>query len=352
MHFLSFCHRGVRPRGLCITVLVGLTLSTRAVEPSLSYTDLVHRLTDLEYLATVPSDGEACAQWSSYDRKSRYEAVTDKYVGWDANGDGGGVIRKEGDKLVLAEMTGPGCIWRIWSATPGDGHVRIYLDGATVPAVDLPFKGYFDGKNAPFTRPALVHTVSHGWNNYTPIPYQKSCKIVADPGWGLYYHFTYGTFPANTRVPTFKRELTGDEGAALDQANEILARCDPASRPAHPGQKVISRTVTVRPGKLVTAATLKGEGAVTRLRVRLDLPPSPADRDMLRELAIQINWDGEQDPSVWAPLGDFFGTAPGANQYHSLPLGFGADGWWYCDWYMPFERGAVLQFKNDGKARR
>ena len=91
---------------------------------------------------------------------------------------------RKGDKLVLAEMQGPGCIWRIWSAAPKDGHVRIYLDGASEPAVDLPFVGYFDGKNEPFTRSAIVHTVSMGWNNYTPIPYQKSCKIVADPWLG------------------------------------------------------------------------------------------------------------------------------------------------------------------------
>ena len=60
-----------------------------------------------------------------------------------------------------------------------------------------------------------------GWNNYTPIPYQKSCKIVADPGWGAYYHFTYGTFPKGTRVPTFKRALAPAELAALDEANAI-----------------------------------------------------------------------------------------------------------------------------------
>ena len=191
----------------------------------LTYVDLVKRLTDLEYLATVPAPGEQCAQWSSYDRRSRYDAATGKYVGWDANGDGNGIIRKEDGKLVLAEMEGPGCIWRIWSAAPKQGHVRIYLDGASEPAVDLPFVGYFDRKNEPFTRSAIVHTVANGWNNYTPIPYQKSCKVVADPGWGDYYHFTYGTFPKGTKVPTFKRELSAADLAALDQANAVLSHC-------------------------------------------------------------------------------------------------------------------------------
>ncbi len=110
-----------------------------AAEPALTYIDLVHRLTDLEHLATLPAPGEQCAQWSSYDRASQYDAASGKYIKWDSNGDGGCYIRKEGDKFVLAEMEGPGCIWRIWSATPGKGHVRIYLDGANEPAVDLPF---------------------------------------------------------------------------------------------------------------------------------------------------------------------------------------------------------------------
>src|SRR5579859_1078998 len=123
-----------------------------AAEQRLSYVDLIHHLTELESLALLPVPGDRCAQWSSYDRKSRYDTATGKYINWDANGDGGGIIRKEDGKLVLAEMEGPGCIWRIWSATPKEGHVRIYLDGASEPAVDLPFSGYFDRKNAPFTR--------------------------------------------------------------------------------------------------------------------------------------------------------------------------------------------------------
>jgi hypothetical protein len=336
--------------GLILAAISTATL--QADEQALTYVDLVHRLTDLEYLATIPAPGEACAQWSSYDRRSRYDAVTDKYVGWDANGDGNGIIRKEGNTFVLAEMEGPGCIWRIWSATAAEGHVRIYLDGAAEPVVDLPFKGYFDCQNAPFTRPALVHTVSRGWNNYTPIPYQKSCKIVADPGWGQYYHFTYGTFPRRTQVPTFKRELSPEETAALDKANEILSRCDspPPAGAAAPHR--LAGSVHISGGKTAPVATLKGPAAITQLRFKLDLPPSPTDRDRLRELALQINWDGEQTPSVWAPLGDFFGTAPGANKYRSYPLGLSEDGWWYCRWYMPFASRAELQLVNDGQTKQ
>lgn len=321
---------------------------TAAPQP-LSYLDLVQRLTNLEHLATLPAPGERTAQWSSYDRASRYDEAAGKYVAWDANGDGGGIIRKEGDKLVFAEMEGPGCIWRIWSADPKEGHVRIYLDGAAEPAVDLPFMGYFDGKNAPFTRTALVYTVARGWNNYTPIPYQKSCKIVADANWGRYFHFNYTTYPKGTQVPTFKRNLTPQENAALDDANRQLSSCGPAQR-----DRQATRTFDgILPANGATAPLkLNGPGAIACIRAKLELPPSPADRQALREVTLEIRWDGEPKPSVWAPLGDFFGTIAVNSPYRSLPCGLTDDGWWYANWFMPFARSAEITVRNEGKQDR
>ena len=78
-------------------------------------------MTDLSRLAVLPEAGEKCGQCSSYDRASKYDEKTGKYVDWDANGDGNGFIRKEGKQIVMAEMDGPGCIWRIWSAAPAKG---------------------------------------------------------------------------------------------------------------------------------------------------------------------------------------------------------------------------------------
>lgn len=327
------------------TIVVALAASA---QEKLTYVDLVKRLTDLEHLATLPAPGEATKQWSSYDRASKYDAATGKYVRWDANGDGGGIIRTEGDKSVFAEMEGPGCIWRIWSATAKDGHVRIYLDGASEPAVDLPFDGYFNGKNEPFSRPQLVHTVANGRNNYTPIPYQKSCKIVADAGWGQYYQFVYTTFPRGTEVPTFKRELTAEENAALDQANGLLSRSGP--REYFNVTSLGARLLTANSGLAVTQ--LEGPAAINGLRVRFDPPLTPKDRDVLRDIILQIRWDGEASSSVWVPLGDFFGTAPGANSYRGFPCGLTEDGWWYANWFMPFGKSAEVKVVNEGKQDR
>lgn len=321
-----------------------------ALADTLSYVDLVKRLTDLESLAHLPLPGEACAQWSSYDRASRYDAASGKYLGWDANGDGDGYIRQEGDQFVFAEMEGPGCLWRIWSAAPKQGRVRIYLDGASEPAVDLPFLGYFDGKHEPFTRSALVHTVALGWNNYTPIPYQKSCKIVAEKDWGAYYQFVYSTFPPGTQVPTFRRQLSAEENAALDAANARLAEPGPVLPPS-PGEEVKRHTLSANGGG-TCVFSVAGPRAIKTLRARVDPPFLPEDRVAVREWTLQVRFDGEEEPSVWAPFADFFGTAAGANAYRSWPSGLTPDGWWYSHWFMPFAHGAELTLVNDGPQSR
>ncbi len=338
--------------GLAWLVLVGACrlASAQPVAPVHTYVDLVHRLTDLQHLAVLPQPGERMAQWSSYDRASRYDATTGKYVRWDANGDGNGFIRQEGDQIVMAEMDGPGCIFRIWSAAPKEGHVRIYLDGASEPAVDLPFMGYFDGKNAPFTRSAIVHTVATGWNNYTPIPYQKSCKIVADKNWGAYFHFDYLTFPAGTQVPTFHRELSAEENAALDAANELLAHPGPKLPPAD-GEETHSAQMSANGGG-TCVTTLIGPAAIRTISARVEPPFTAEDRNSPREWTIQIQFDGEDQPSVWAPFADFFGTTAGANPYRSLPSGLTPDGTWYSHWFMPFAKTATITLRNDGTPSR
>jgi hypothetical protein len=332
-----------------ILVLVLTVCSAVCAGQSFTYVDLVHRLTDLEGLAVLPVQGEICAQWSSYDRASRYDTAAGKYVGWDANGDGNGIIRTEGDTEVAAEIDGPGCIWRIWSANAQNGHVKIYLDGAAEPAVDLPFNGYFDRQNAPFVYPALVHRITSGYNNYVPIPFAKSCKVVMDKDWGQYYHFTYSKFPAGTTVPTFKRDLSPEETSALEKADRFLEKrlgADPAGKRA--GEEIEWKRIDLAGDETITIAKLTGKRAITGMWVKLDSARLEKNPDILRNVALRMQWDGEKNPSVWAPLGDFFGSGPGINHYKSLPLGMTKD-LFYSYWYMPFAKGAVVELVNGGK---
>ena len=337
--------------GRALALLLVLACATANAQ-TYTYVDLVKKLTDLQALALPPQPGVKCAQASSYDRASKYDEVAGKYIAWDANGDGGGIIRREGGKVVMAELEGPGIIWRTWSAMPTKGHVRVYLDGATEPAIDLPFEQWFDGKHLPFNTPALVHDAASGKNCYVPIPFQKSCKITADPDWGAYYQFTYEALPKAAKVPTFKRTLTAEEMEALAAA-DLQLRDGLGSDPAglRKGERTVKSRVKAQPGKSVRLADIRGARAITALRIKVDLADRKDQIMALRELALKITFDGDKEPAVWSPLGDFFGTAPGVNLYKSLPLGMTEEGY-YSFWYMPFGKSAKVEIVNDGPTAR
>jgi hypothetical protein len=341
-------------------VLLGIILLAPAAPAgeTLTYVDLVNRLIDLEHLSVLPPPGETCKQWSSYDRASKYDEATGKYVHWDANGDGDKYIRREGKKFVLAEMEGPGCIWRIWSAMAKAGRVQIYLDGSETPAVDLPFDKYFSGDTPPFNYPKLSYDLNKkgcsGQNLFMPIPYQKSCKIVAEKGWGAYFQFDYVTYPEGTKLPTFSADLNEEAKAALAKVNAFLEEklgTDPAG--SHEGAETLHGEATIAAKSESEPMRIEGPRAITAIRAKMKSPFKDREDEMaaLRHLVLVVNFDGKEEPAVWCPVGDFFGTAPGVNYYKSLPLGMTKDGF-YCFWYMPFGESAELRIVNDGDADR
>ena len=103
---------------LLVPFALCLFAAAASAQPTLTYVDLVNRMIDLEHLAVLPAgarpvtSGRATTAPASTTRRP---ASTSR---WDANGDGNGIIRREGEQEVMAEMEGPGCIWRIWSARP------------------------------------------------------------------------------------------------------------------------------------------------------------------------------------------------------------------------------------------
>lgn len=325
----------------------------------MSYADLVHRMIDLEHLATLPAKGEVAGQWSTWDRRSDYNEDTGEYVHWDANWDDTGFIRMEDDSMVLAEMEGPGAIYRIWAARADAGHMKIYIDGDLVPAVDMPFSHYFNGKTAPFNYPELSYSLfdmgSAGLNLYYPIPYQKSCKIVAEPEWGRYFIVGFMTFPPETKVPSFSSELAAQNDHALRRVNNFFSEHlgnDPAG--VRPGEQTTNTTLHVAAGES-GALAFSGPAAITAIRMSIAKTNETEQVAKLRELVLQITFDGQEMPAVWVPLGDFFGTAPGVNYYTSLLAGMqdGGDAVKaYAYWYMPFGESATLEVINNGTVAR
>ena len=85
--------------------------------------------------------------------------------------------RKEGEKLVIADLKGPGVIQRIWTPTPTEDTIQFYFDGETIPRIELKFIDLFSGKQYPFQRLVVGNEVG-GYYCYLPVPYKSSCKIM------------------------------------------------------------------------------------------------------------------------------------------------------------------------------
>ncbi len=336
----------MRSGWIYLLLLLACVPPTCAGGQTLTYAEIIHRLLDLDALAVLPQSGERCLQASSYDRASRYDATSDRYLQWDANGDSNGIIRQESDRQVLAEMDGPGVIWRIWSANPGDGKVSIYLDGETSPQVEMPFKQFFDGRSEPFNWPSLSYVAARGHNCYVPIPFRRSCKIVADNNWGSYYHVTWTRYPNTTEVPTFSAALMKAHQNELQRVDDWLRdRLGTDPHPPRPDQRTYTRAIDAAPGASVVLASPDGAGAITAIRLKPDA--SSRSEISLRSTVLRIYWDGAREPSVWSPVGDFFGSGPGWNPYRTLPVGV-HEGVMYAYWFMPFNNGARIELVNEG----
>ena len=307
----------------------------------LTYADLVGRLYDMKLLAVPPVPGEKSGCFSSWDRGARYDEGQGKYVNWHANADGGGFLDRQG---TMMKLDGPGVIWRIWSAMPKQGHLKIFIDGAETPVLDQPFASLFDNRKPPFDFPELVHVKAKGHNTFVPIPFQKSIRIVGEKNWGQYYQITYTKFLEGTTVPSFTGTFSDSDRQALRKANDVWGKRGPGLFVTDAAKATVAE-VTLAPGERKVIADFTTPGAITSIvmdRPRMD---REASIDILRQLTVSIAWDGESKPSVWSPLGDFFGTAAGENLYRSLATGMTKDGY-YANWYMPY-RSARMTVGND-----
>lgn len=314
----------------------GVFVALAAEGTTVTTASLLDDMTNLGGLAEFPKPAFTCRQFSSYDRAAK-SATQD----WFANNDCGQYLREEDHagrkEFVMMDTAGPGAVVRIWSANPA-GTLRVYLDGADQPVIESPMSDILGGKHSHLPRP-IAGEYSKGWNLYFPIPYARSCKITSDKG-GFYYHVNYRTYEAGTQVETFRREQLAVLGSRLEQ---LAARLDKPRAEAAPTGQVEPFELTVGAGER-GRQELSGPAALARATARVQA----ADRDTaLRGVILKITFDGET--TIEAPLGDFFGSAPGLNPYAALPCGMTKEGELYCHWLMPFKDTAVIELINTTK---
>lgn len=281
---------------------------------------------------------DVCLQVSSYDRTGgNDDGFSGQFSFLRQDADGG---------YVIFEETGPGCVYRFWSANPGPRRIEFYFDGEPEPRLAFDkWEDMFLGKVEPFLPPVSQHVLG-GWCSYVPLPYEKSLKIVTRERIN-FYQITYMRFAGAEGVKTFTPQLSDDDRAKLQRVCDAWSKLGEHPWP-DPAAKVQYQKWSLAPGQRQTVVSRKGTGIITSLEFAFDGLSEKA----LRQVMLEIAADGAA-PQVSVPLGDFFLQGfPGQNT-QSLLCGRkpGAAGTLYCFWPMPFRNGLEVVLVNESPDR-
>jgi hypothetical protein len=258
-------------------------------------------------------------------------------------------IRKEPGGLVIADLEGPGAIYRIHTPTPTDDIVEFYFDGQAAPGLRLKLSELFDGTRAPFLAPLAGSGVG-GYTSYVPLTYKRSCKIVVKAETFQFYDINYAVFPEDVPIETYLDPPGADFLARVEKAAAVLRRAgtDISDALVPPGTPISTKTVKARlaPGKRAALFETSEPGRIVGLR----LGPAAAFAGSNRDILIRAYWDGAAEPAIDCPVGDFFGYSFGDPAVRSLMLGTTDEGVDYFYFPMPFERGARIELVSEKAA--
>lgn len=153
---------------------------------------------------------------------------------------------------------------------------------------------------------------------------------------GLYMNI--GNLPLLSKALTRSispENFTGEKGKGGMSTDGLAAK---AARDLGQGWKV-SPYIHIAAGQTFTLADIQGSGAIQQIWM------TPAGD--WRFSIIRFYWDGEKEPSVEAPVGDFFACGWGKYAHvSSLPICVNPGSGLNCYWVMPFQKSCKITMEN------
>ena len=304
-------------------------------------------------------------------------------------------LRKDEGEGTIAEIEGPGCIYRVWLGGGGGARFKFYFDGETEARVILRFSGP-NGEPEPQSRGILPLTsgiqadlgyppmMLTGTKNgphletgicYMPMPFERSCRIAIEPPVERkYFQINYHLLPKGVSLRTFDpADIPQEDLQKIRRVVDMWYRAgEPLKESPHRSEGILN----IKDGEEAVLLDLKERaGRINALRVKL--PEELRRESILRSLILKAYWDGEDRASIDAPVGPFFGDAFGtpsrekpiplskdmnANipderererysfglpfEYRNFLLGYTRDRGYYTYFPMPFFKGAKIALLN------
>jgi hypothetical protein len=258
-------------------------------------------------------------------------------------------LYRDGDEVVVLDERGPGALARVW-LTSGFGtstcidpaiRLRLYVDGAAMPALDTPLASVFDGSTVPFTPPlALGRTQSSGgYVSHVPITHAQSLRIALagadgdgiNPCTGttqrlLWLQLQHHRLAPGTPVTSF---VAGHDEAAW---RAFLAHA--GDDPWNGMLPFETATTSLAAGEVAVLAARGGPGWLRGIRLRLP-------RSAYAQVSLRVSVDGTT--TIDAPLADFFASPMDAQSAaRGVLVGEDAGGWLYAWFPIPFREAVSL----------
>lgn len=147
-----------------------------------------------------------------------------------------------------------------------------------------------------------------------------------------------GSVPLLSESVTRSISAENPTGAVAAGAQAVPGAQEPASLLGR-GWKV-RPCISLEPGTTTTLADIAGPGVIQHIWITVD-PRA------YRSCVLRMYWDGEEEPSVEVPLGDFFANVHGLRyNVTSLPIAVNPSGGFNSYWPLPFREHARVTIEN------
>jgi hypothetical protein len=326
---------------------------------------LLSEMTNRYSLTYFPSRHFFHRQFSSYNM----ESVDPDSAGWFANADMSHFIRVEQNmgrrEFVMFDTDGPGAVVRWWMTfyKAQNGVLRVYIDNDSVPVIQGSPKELLRGTQlAGYPLAAAVQEGAplgedgrdYDHNFYVPLPFSEHCKITYECDslrilydyegikvprgyyWpDVFYNIGYRAYKAGTRVSSVTAEELKNMDTAFVRTGEELLNENIISK-----SEEIQETV-LPPGDSILIPVFQTNCAISRLAIKLN---AENINQVLRSAVLVASFDGNK--TVWAPLGDFFGTGYTMNNHRSWMNRTDTSGFMESYWVMPFKQSCLIKIIN------
>jgi hypothetical protein len=148
-------------------------------------------------------------------------------------------------------------------------------------------------------------------------------------------------YEPGTPVVTFKTGDISNNHRKLEEIQELLNPQDVRTESGIPYPE--KQVLAVPASGVIELYRMKGTRAISYFSLKVIADDMEA---ALRGSILSIYFDHATVPQVQAPVGDFFGAAPGFNPFASFPFTVGTDSTMVCRFTMPFKKDLRIEIEN------